>query len=49
MRRANWRAKLTATDLSICDNCGERKLPHHVCMHCGYYKGKAILTPEAGA
>ena len=48
-RRANWRSKLTATNLSVCDNCGEPKLPHHVCMHCGYYKGKAVISPEAGA
>lgn len=48
MRRANWRARLTTTNLSVCDHCGEHKLPHHVCLHCGYYRGKAVITPEAG-
>ena len=46
MRRANWTAKLKKSHLSVCDNCNEMKLPHHVCPHCGYYKGKAITTPE---
>jgi large subunit ribosomal protein L32 len=45
-RRANWVAKLQANHLSNCENCGEMKLPHHVCPHCGYYKGKAIYTPK---
>ncbi|MDH5506804.1 MAG: 50S ribosomal protein L32, partial [Anaerolineae bacterium] len=21
-----------------CTNCGESRLPHHVCPHCGYYR-----------
>ena len=45
-RRANWRAGLNSVHLSQCDNCNEMKLPHHVCPHCGYYKGKAIYTPK---
>jgi len=45
-RRANWIASLNASNLSLCGNCNEMKLPHHVCPNCGYYKGKAIYTPE---
>ena len=45
-RRATWAARLQAESLSRCDHCGEMKLPHHVCPHCGYYKGKAIYTPK---
>ena len=45
-RRANWVAKLQIKHLSKCDNCGEMKLPHHVCPYCGYYKGKAVYTPK---
>jgi large subunit ribosomal protein L32 len=46
-RRASWAAKLKTSHLSICENCSEMKIPHHVCPHCGYYKGKAIYTPES--
>jgi large subunit ribosomal protein L32 len=49
MRRAAWAAKLKASSLATCENCGEGKLMHHVCPHCGYYKGTAIYTPEAEA
>lgn len=45
-RRANWVSSLKINFLSSCDNCGDMKLPHHVCPHCGYYKGKAIYTPD---
>lgn len=26
-----------------CPNCGEFKLPHHICLSCGYYDGKEII------
>jgi large subunit ribosomal protein L32 len=45
-RRMSWASKLNTSHLSGCENCGEQKMPHHVCPHCGYYKGKAIYTPE---
>jgi large subunit ribosomal protein L32 len=31
---------LTATGLSQCPNCGEKKLPHRICKKCMVY-GKA--------
>jgi large subunit ribosomal protein L32 len=34
---------LTATGLSECPNCHERKLPHRVCAKCGTYKGRAVV------
>ncbi|MGI6523733.1 MAG: 50S ribosomal protein L32 [Bdellovibrionota bacterium] len=34
---------LTAAHPIICPNCGERVLPHHVCMACGQYRGKTII------
>jgi len=30
--------------LSICQNCGATKLNHRVCLSCGFYAGKQILT-----
>ncbi|MBT6002627.1 MAG: 50S ribosomal protein L32, partial [Candidatus Marinimicrobia bacterium] len=29
-----------------CSNCSEPKLPHRVCPHCGYYKGKQVTIPK---
>lgn len=26
-----------------CPHCHELKLPHRVCMSCGYYKGEEIV------
>jgi len=26
-----------------CPNCGEPRLPHHVCPNCGYYQGREVL------
>lgn len=41
-RRANW--KLVAPALVACPQCHEPKLPHHVCMECGYYDGKEVIS-----
>ncbi|NIQ03719.1 MAG: 50S ribosomal protein L32 [Nitrospinaceae bacterium] len=30
-----------------CPQCHEIKQPHHVCPHCGYYKGKEVMEVEA--
>jgi large subunit ribosomal protein L32 len=27
---------------SRCTNCGEMKLPHRVCPHCGHYRGRQV-------
>ena len=40
-RRAHW--KLEQPDLSVCPQCKEPKLPHCVCLNCGYYNGKQIV------
>ncbi len=40
-RRANW--KISLPDLSFCPQCKEPKLPHHVCLHCGFYNGKEVI------
>ncbi len=35
---------LTASSLSECPNCHERKMPHQACPSCGYYKGRAVVA-----
>ncbi|MBD3383272.1 MAG: 50S ribosomal protein L32 [candidate division Zixibacteria bacterium] len=42
-RRTHW--KLDVPSMTACDNCGEKKLPHHICPHCGYYNGREIINP----
>jgi large subunit ribosomal protein L32 len=42
MRRAQH-MKLDTPDLSICPQCRRLKLPHRVCLHCGFYKGVEVV------
>ena len=35
-----------APTLSLCPQCHEPVLPHHVCPHCGAYKGKEVIAIE---
>ncbi len=42
-RFANWNDE-TEPNLNSCDHCGEAKLPHRVCMNCGYYDGRKVLN-----
>jgi large subunit ribosomal protein L32 len=39
---------LKTRNLTQCTNCGESRLPHHVCPHCGYYKGREVISVESG-
>lgn len=32
---------------SLCTNCGEVKLPHRACGHCGQYRGRDVIEPKA--
>ncbi|HEX2477808.1 MAG TPA: 50S ribosomal protein L32 [Geminicoccaceae bacterium] len=41
MRRSHHR--LRAVNLGECSNCGELKLPHHVCQACGHYNGREVI------
>ncbi len=41
-RRAHDFLKLKS--VSKCANCGAPILSHRVCMACGFYKGKQVLT-----
>jgi large subunit ribosomal protein L32 len=40
-RRANW--KLSLPGVTECPQCGEAKLSHRVCKHCGYYNKKQVV------
>jgi len=35
--------KITGPNVIACPECGEAKLPHHVCPGCGVYKGRTVL------
>jgi large subunit ribosomal protein L32 len=37
---------LKARNLVSCPNCGEMRLPHHVCPSCGFYKGREVVDVE---
>ena len=43
-RRSAWmrNAAKKVTALS-CPNCGEPRIPHRVCMSCGFYKGRTVV------
>lgn len=45
MRRAHD-ALRTNQHLTECSNCGSRKLPHHMCASCGYYRGRQIVAQK---
>lgn len=46
-RRRAVAYRIEYVNLSICPNCGAKKLPHRVCPVCGYYKGKIIIDFQA--
>jgi len=45
-RKRRTHYKIKPLTLTTCPNCGEAKLPHRVCPHCGYYKGKPVIQIE---
>jgi len=45
MRRSHHALK--PTQHQECPNCGELKLPHHLCQACGFYDGREVVTPAA--
>ena len=47
-RRDNRRSHihLAAVHSQKCPQCGEPKLPHRVCIRCGFYKGREIVRQE---
>ena len=46
-RRSHW--KLTVHGLSTCPQCGRPVQSHRVCLACGFYRGRQVLTIEKKA
>ncbi|MCB1214614.1 MAG: 50S ribosomal protein L32 [Deltaproteobacteria bacterium] len=44
MRRATH--KLKASNPNDCPRCASPKLPHRICLNCGFYKKEDILHLE---
>lgn len=42
-RRAQWMASVKIPNVSACPQCGETKVPHRICMKCGWYNGREIV------
>ncbi len=38
--------KLSAPHTVTCPQCTEPTLPHRVCRHCGYYKGREVVAAK---
>ncbi|HZE87760.1 MAG TPA: 50S ribosomal protein L32 [Methylomirabilota bacterium] len=36
--------KLAPQQSVVCENCGNRHMPHTVCAHCGFYKKEQVIT-----
>jgi large subunit ribosomal protein L32 len=34
---------LEAATLSVCSNCEAKHRPHHMCLECGFYKGRQVI------
>ena len=43
-RAANWR--LVAPKTVTCPQCGNPKLPHHICPKCGFYNKELIVIKK---
>jgi large subunit ribosomal protein L32 len=40
-RRTHW--KIKAISLTPCPQCKQLKLPHRVCLVCGFYDGRQVV------
>ncbi len=38
--------KTDVPNLTQCPQCGDVRLPHHVCPSCGTYKGRSVIDTE---
>lgn len=35
---------LKARNIAVCSKCGGAVKPHHLCLHCGFYNGRDVLS-----
>ncbi|MCU0678025.1 MAG: 50S ribosomal protein L32 [Candidatus Pacebacteria bacterium] len=35
--------------MAVCKNCGAQHRPHHMCLACGFYKGRVVIDLKAKA
>lgn len=33
--------------MAVCKNCGGMHRPHHMCLTCGFYKGRVVIDLKA--
>jgi large subunit ribosomal protein L32 len=45
-RKRRTHDALPAAPVSECPQCHEAKLMHHVCPHCGFYRGRQVREVE---
>jgi large subunit ribosomal protein L32 len=47
-RRNRRRAhdSLSLNHLVECENCGEYRVAHRICPHCGSYRGETVMEPK---
>ena len=45
-RKRRTHYKMAVPMRSICPQCREVKLPHQICLKCGYYKGREVIAIE---
>ena len=49
-KRRGWaHFALKRIKLVVCSHCKKKILPHQVCVYCGYYQGRQVLTPRVKA
>ncbi len=40
---------LKSPEMAVCKNCGAMHRPHHMCLACGFYKGRVVIDLAAKA
>lgn len=49
-RRSAWmRRSGEKPTVQDCPNCGEARVPHRVCTHCGFYRGDVRMKTTVEA
>jgi len=48
-QRSAWMRKsgLNQPAVNACPNCEAPRIPHRVCMACGFYDGKAVVAGKS--